>query len=121
MLALRALLFAVFGGFIGAAPAAPVVPDRAGHDAPEADAAQQSQKSEHPVREAEAPTARDRAAAPPSADTVGSAIGALPSERLVFRLPEPVAGSSGPSRGATPLPPVEDIRAGLLDLPPPPR
>ena len=120
MAALRALLFAVFGGFIGAAPAAPVVPDRAGHDAGEAGACTHSQKSEHGGYGAEAPATRECAAAPPSSDTGTPATGMLPPS-CGFRLPAAAPAPSGSSPGPRPRPPAEDVRAGLLDLPPPPR
>ncbi|HEX5030766.1 MAG TPA: hypothetical protein VFX78_04850 [Candidatus Eisenbacteria bacterium] len=120
MAALRALLFAVFGGFIGAAPAAPAVPDRAGHDAGANGAVSHSQKSEHPTHEIGAPLARDRAAAPPCTDTPGSAPAFAPP-RETHRPSRHVATATRLSGGGTPLPPVADVRAGLLDLPPPAR
>jgi len=120
MLALRALLFAVFGGFIGAAPAAPVVPDRAGHDAGEAGAAQQSQKSEHPGCELDTPAPSHCAAAPPGTGAPGPAP-ALPLDIRILGRPGHVAAPPGPCRGATPHAHAEDVRAGLLGLPPPPR
>jgi len=120
MAALRALLFAVFGGFIGAAPAAPVVPERTGHDAGHAGAATQSQKSEHPAHEIGSSSARDCAAAPPCTDTPGPAP-ALPHSGRRCLPPFSVSASPRPSGGGIPLPPAADVRAGLLDLPPPAR
>lgn len=117
MLALRALLFAVFGGFIGAAPAAPVVTDR--HDGPEAGAAQQSQKSEHPGFDVDAPAPRDCAAAPPGTDAPGPGPAIAPD--CPPRPSAAVAAPPGRAAGGTPGPQVEDVRAGLLGLPPPPR
>jgi hypothetical protein len=119
MLAFRALLFAVLGGFIAAAPAAPVAPDREGHDAGGA-AAGKPQKSEQAGYEGDTPSARDCAGAPPTTDTPGPGMAVLSPERSL-RPPEPPCGPPCPSEGARPLPPAADVRAGLLDLPPPPR
>jgi len=120
MAALRALLFAVFGGFIGAAPAAPAVPGRAGHDAAPTGAVSHSQKSEQPPYETAAPSASDPAAAPPCTDTPGPAP-ALPHLGDARRSKRPLAAAPRPNAGGAPLPPVEDVRAGLLDLSPPAR
>jgi len=119
MAALRALLFAVFGGFIGAAPAAPAVPARPGHDAGASNAVSHSQKSEHPAHDIGVPVAGDRAAAPPCTDTAGPAPAVACGD--AHRPPRAVAAATRLSESGTPLPPVEDVRAGLLDLPPPTR
>jgi len=115
--ALRALLFAVFGGFIGAAPASPVLPSHGDY----ADGAtSQSQKREQPGDEVSAPLASSCAAAPPCSDTPNLAAGIPPAPA-----PRPVHFTEAPAsacRVIDALPPsAEDIRAGLLDLPPPTR
>lgn len=119
MAALRALLFAVFGGFIGAAPAAPAVPDRTGHDAGPG-AVSHSQKSEEPPQGVAAPSASDPAAAPPCTDTPGPAP-AVPIAGDAPRAQGLPAAAPRLASGGAPPPPVEDVRAGLLDLPPPTR
>jgi len=118
MAALRALLFAVFGGFIGAAPAAPVVTGGAGH-AGYLDAGSHSQKRETPGYEINAPVTPSRAAAPPCTD-------APPTAALVPLASAPRAFPRASAflctqRDRTNVCPIEDVRAGLLDLPPPAR
>ncbi len=113
-MALRALLFAVFGGFIGAAPAAPVV---AG--ASDACAPKQTQKSERPGGEASERPASGVAAAPPSAGVPPAAAGIPPAS---VPLPPCSIVVPAPSGRAGPVPPpVGDVRAGRLGLPPPAR
>jgi hypothetical protein len=107
--ALRALLFAVFGGFIGAAPAAPVVagPDGACSEAP--------QKSERPRCEGSERTDSTVAAAPPHAGTCAAAPPAPPVR-------PPAATAVAPVLHGRTVPPAgEDVRAGFLGLPPPAR
>ncbi len=116
MAALRALLFAVFGGFIGAAPAAPVV---TGPDGASFDALKQTQKSERPPGEICARAAPSVAAAPPSAGVPPVAAG-VPRAPAV-RPSAAIVATISPDRGRPVPPPFEDVRAGLLDLPPPAR
>ena len=116
MAALRALLFAVFGGFIGAAPAAPAgVADANGF----ADAAKQTQKDERPGCGIPARPARGVAAAPPHAGT--APLAAESSPPAAARPPVASVAPLCADRGRRVPPPSEDVRAGLLDLPPPAR
>ncbi len=115
--ALRALLFAVFGGFIAAAPAAPVAVK--GTDASFTDAFDRTQKSERPGCELSARTARGVAAAPPHAGAPPFAAAIL--RGATARPPAAVAAAVSADRGRPVPPPLEDVRAGLLDLPPPAR
>ena len=116
MAALRALLFAVFGGFIGAAPAAPVaVPEASGAFS---DAGRQTQKDERPGSDIRARDTRGIAAAPPHAG-VPPVAEPLPSTDSSLPVAIPAPLPPDPDRpGRTP---PEDVRAGLLALPPPAR
>jgi hypothetical protein len=116
MATLRALLFAVFGGFIGAAPAAPVVP---GPEGALADAPKQTQKSERPGCDVCARAAPSVAAAPPISDAPPTAAGSPPI--VVARPPAAFVAVIPLGRDRPVPPPLEDVRAGLLDLPPPAR
>ncbi len=113
-MALRALLFAVFGGFIGAAPAAPVVAGSAGSCAPK-----QTQKSERPGGEVSERPASDVAAAPPSAGAPPSDAGAPLAS--VPKPPRPIVALALSGHAGPVARPVADIRAGRLGLPPPAR
>jgi hypothetical protein len=115
VIALRALLCAVLGGFIGAAPAAPVAAPGDGEKG-YVHAGSQSQKRETSCEVTE-PTPRGCAAAPPCAGGQPAAV--------VFAhwgAPEPFAlalVAMAPRPGRAHAPSIEDIRAGFLDLPPP--
>jgi hypothetical protein len=109
--ALRALLFAVFGGFISAAPAAPTA------EGPEGACSEAPQKSERPTCAGTARADSTVAGAPPRA---GGGVAAVPP--AVVTRPPAVAFAAAPVlRGRPVPPPAEDVRAGLLDLPPPAR
>jgi hypothetical protein len=118
MAALRALLFAVFGGFIGAAPAAPVaVADASGAFT---DAGKQTQKDERPGGEIRSRDARGIAAAPPRGGVPPVATEPSPSASAA-RPPVAIPAPLRPDRDRGAEPPPEDVRAGLLALPPPAR
>jgi hypothetical protein len=114
MMAIRALLFAVFGGFIGAAPVAPVVAGAEGSCAPK-----QTQKNERPgcdVAERPAPSV---AAAPPSAGAAPAAVAPPPARET--QAPRAAALEASTGRSGSVPPPAADVRAGHLGLPPPAR
>jgi len=114
MMAIRALLFAVFGGFIGAAPVAPVVAGAEGSCAPK-----QTQKSERPGCDVAERPAASVAAAPPSAGTAPAAVAPAPAGES---LPPRSVAIETPSRSAGSVPPrAADVCAGRLGLPPPAR
>ena len=113
MTALKALLFAVFGGFIGAAPAAPAI---AGPGGAILDAGQ-TQKSERPTCGASGRSDASVAGAPPFAGDVAATTPPTETDRP----PAVFAASILVLCGRTVPPPLEDVRAGLLDLPPPAR
>jgi hypothetical protein len=114
MAAFRALLFAVFGGFIGAAPAAPVV---AGPDGACSGAQKQGQRSERPGCEVSERDSSGVAAAPPRAGAPPVACGTPPF--AVARPPLVPLPPAPTGRAPAARPPLEDVRAGLTDLPPP--
>ena len=117
MAALRALLFAVFGGFIGAAPAAPVaVPEASGAFT---DAGKQTQKNERQGGEVRSRDARGIAAAPPHGGVPPVAKG--PSSPATAVPPVAILPPPRSDRDRAAEPPPEDVRAGLLALPPPAR
>jgi hypothetical protein len=109
--ALRALLCAVFGGFIGAAPAAPVVagPGGAFTEAP--------QRSERPTCQGTERSDSTVAGAPPRAG--GGAAAVVPA--VAGLPPVPFVAAAPVLRGRSVPPPDENVRAGFLDLPPPAR
>jgi len=117
-MAFRALLFAVFGGFIGAAPAALPAGGGAGSGGC-MDARAQTQRLERPAVELSVPATLCVAAAPPCAG--GPPAAAIPPASAAVRLWAAIPASV-PARPGRPVPrPSEDVRAGLLDLPPPAR
>jgi hypothetical protein len=119
MALLRALAFAIFGGFIGAAPATPLAA-RAGGETGHIDAGSQSQRREQAGYEVAAPATPVCAAAPPATDTPPIAAGCAASAADAARVAHGCAPAL-PRSGRTLRPSAEDVRAGLLDLPPPAR
>jgi hypothetical protein len=120
MSATRALLIAVFGGFIGAAPGAPVLV-ATGSDGGYRDHRAEAQKRERPAYEAPSPSAAV-AAAPPSAggaDAPSSAV--LPASTAGYLPAGNPVGVASIRLRRPPAPSADDVRAGLLDLPPPVR
>jgi hypothetical protein len=119
MAALKALLFAIFGGFIGAAPSAPVHVAEQGHDG-YADAHTHTQKRGRTVRD-RISEGRPVAAAPPGP---GFAQSAACPPRPPTPGPPP-AQAVAEARGARGTwhcaRPAADVRAGLVGLPPPAR
>ena len=117
-MAFRALLFAVFGGFIGAAPAALPAGGGAGHGGC-MDARAQTQRLERPAFELSTPTTPCIAAAPPCSG--GAPAAAIPPASAAVLLLAAIPASAPVRPGRPVPPPSEDVRAGLLDLPPPAR